>query len=97
MKRVEITEKEFELIKRYKRISEEMREIENEMISLKETLADEDNVLLVYDGQVIGRIIIVEVKRVDVKSLPQNIREAYTKVAKDRRLIITGVPVEIKE
>jgi 5-bromo-4-chloroindolyl phosphate hydrolysis protein len=96
MKRVELTEREFEIVKRYKRISEEMREAEKEIKELKMALATDESVELVYDGNVIGRILIVDVKRVDVNSLPPEIKEAYTKISKDRRLIIVGIPIEVQ-
>jgi hypothetical protein len=96
MKKVELTEREFEIIKKYRRIAEEMREVEKEISDLKMVLAEDDSVELIYNGNVIGRILLVNVKRVDVNSLPPEIKEAYSKVSKDRRLIIVGIPIEVQ-
>jgi hypothetical protein len=96
MKRVELTEREYEIIKRYKKVAEELKEVEKEVGNLKLMLAEDDSVELVYNGNVIGKILLVDVKRVDVNSLPPEIKEAYSKVSKDRRLIIVGIPIEVQ-
>jgi len=96
MKKVELTEREFEIIKKYKKVAEEMKEVEKEISDLKMVLAEDDSVELIYNGNVIGRILLVNVKRVDVNSLPPEIKEAYSKVSKDRRLIIVGIPIEVQ-
>jgi hypothetical protein len=96
MRKIELTEREFEVVRRYKTLSEELKEVEKEIGNLKRTLADNESVELLYGGKVIGRILVVDVKRVDVNSLPKDIREAYTKISKDRRLIIVGIPLEVE-
>jgi hypothetical protein len=95
MRRVELTKEEFEIVKRYKKASEEMREAEKEVKELKTVLAGDESVELVYNGQVIGRILVVDVRRVDVNSIPKEIKEAYMKIMRDKRLIITGIPIEV--
>jgi len=97
MKKVEINEREYEIIKRYKRIAEELKEVEKEIAELKGTLAGEESVELLYNGNIIGKILVVNVKRVDVGLLPPEVKEAYTKICTDRRLIISGIPLESED
>jgi len=94
MRKIEITEKELEIIKRYKKASEELREAEREVRELKMTLADDDSVELLFNGKVVGKILIVDVKRIDINLLPPEIKEAYTRIDKDRRLIVIGIPID---
>jgi KaiC/GvpD/RAD55 family RecA-like ATPase len=94
MRRVEINEREYEVVKKYKKIAEELKKVEKEIAELKGILADEESVELIYNGYVIGKILVVNVRRVDVNSLPPEIKEAYTKTYKDKRLVINGIPLE---
>jgi vacuolar-type H+-ATPase subunit I/STV1 len=96
MKVVKLTKEEMEVIRRYKQIQDEAKVLEERIKALKD-LADDDTIELVYRGSLVAKIIVTEVKRVDLQALPKEIKEKYVKINKEKRLVITGIPSEPQE
>jgi hypothetical protein len=96
MKIVKLTKEEMEVIRRYKQIQDEAKVLEERIKALKD-LADDDTIELVYRGSLVAKIIVTEVKRVDLQALPKDIKEKYVKINKEKRLVITGIPSEPQE
>jgi spermidine/putrescine-binding protein len=91
MKIIKLSKEEVEILKRYKRLLEELKELEKQINALKELAGDESAELL-YRGNVVAKILVSEVRRLDYNLIPKELKEKYVKISKERRLVITGIP-----